>query len=247
MSPHITPDELDSLALEKGDAAAETKVIEVTTPLVISMVKQMLRSSSLRPHAQDLQAEGLLGALKAIRRYDGRGHLMPYLAGCVLMELRRAARGYYSSIGAHIAAEDDLNFQDSIFKDTVWFEETVSGQMPDHVRRMMENRNRLFNYLKHSGLSPFEREVILRRWGIYWRRASTNPRYGIAARTMRSHSCDEIGLDYGLTGERIRQIQRGIMAKLGITTKPAKAPRTRRLEIPVSSHRSKQMSTSRLY
>lgn len=236
---HLVSDALDALALRKGDAVAEAEAVEAVTPLVLGLVKRQLRASSLRPHAEDLRAEGLIAALKAIRRYDGRGPLTPYLAGCVLLELRRAARKYYSPVGAHIAADDrELNFEDPIFRghavfgghddDDKGLEESIGAvPMPDHAQNLASDRRRLFLWLRHRGLSAFEREVILRRWGIYWQKASAaSGFYRRQARAMHPHTLDEIGRDYDLSGERIRQIQADILVKLGNEARPKTVPRT---------------------
>lgn len=217
----LATDALDALALRAaaGDRMAEEQVLKSVGAVINAAVTKCCRATTLRPHREDLQSEATFAAILAIRRFDGRRPLMTYLAPCVSLSLKRAARMWWSPEGAHITTNDytfDVNapiFRP--YKDLVRKNGDEYLMAPkSNEQSCAEDREFLLRWLRDRGLSPLEREVVLRRWGVYWKNGTGTAE---EAEAMTPHSLKQIAADHGLSGARIWQIYAKARLKAEIT------------------------------
>lgn len=228
----MSPDEIDRLALlaARGDREAEDRVIRAVTPIILKVASRIpsLLWEGMQRHYETVRAEGFLSTVRAIRRYDGRrGRFTAYLKPCLWGDMRRQARQLMSPIGAHARDNAVLDLEQPTFTRCVTEEVAARQVTVEHAisqaRRSAAARHALMKRLQR--LSPFEREILLRRWGIPVMRASRNEYARQAAINVRAESLREIAADYELSSEMIRRLQMRAMARINLDTKPGAASR----------------------
>ena len=225
-------DELNAMGMRAaaGDRQAEAQAIAAIGPLVRSIVTKVVGNiARLVERRDDLEQEGFAAATAAIRRYDGRAFLIPYLRRRVSGHVRTEARAFFSRLGASTPKRDALDLSRSVFLDYIACGDHCGMAMaaaPDHsdgAAHLRSVRHRIMQWLRR--LTPAEKDIVLRRWGVPPERASRNRWAALRAHHSRRESLAEIGEEYGVSGETIRQIQARALVKLGIQDIPDRVQR----------------------
>lgn len=125
VKPDHTGNREDALweAFAKGDLQARQELVEQYTPLVVNVIRRLLRRLPARLSVRELLGAGTLGLLQAIDGFDGvdymrfPGYARQRIRGAVLDEMRhqdpltRDQRRHYHRICAAIASLSRLHHQ----------------------------------------------------------------------------------------------------------------------------------------
>ena len=208
-SARFAADELDSLALKAaaGDRAAEAQVIVGVVDLAWCIGDDATTRTSLERAFDDIFGDVLVEAVRAVRRYDGRGRISRYIGSTLRSAVRGHTRRYLSRIGAAaIPVRGRLDFTRGALSAPGLYDDAPDRRNDDDGDRRLDLpvlRERVARLL--SALDSREREVVRRRFGLYGSEPETQ-RYIAAA--------------MGISHQRVAQIERAAMYRLGARATP---------------------------
>ena len=206
----VAADVLDRLGLEAaaGDRAAEAQVLVGVVALAWLIVHNYTAPRAALVSAfDDIFGDVLVETVRAVRRYDGRGHLSTFVGGTLRKAVRGHARSYFSRIGeGGVPRRGQLDLTRPGFRaphDTKEILELPHEEHADDRLDVPALRERVTHIL--SALGEREREVVRRRFGLF----------GSAPETHR-----EIAAGLGVTRQRVAQIERAAMYRIGARAEP---------------------------
>lgn len=241
-----TFDVVDELAFRavNGDRQAADAAIRVLEPLLAKIARQVAKKAGGRRVEDDVYGDVLLGAAKALTRYDGgRGRAAVFVEKTARLYAKQRSHGYLSQIAAHKRERTVVDFDQPAFRgytplsqvdgDGDQIEEQIAGILSSEYadREHRYQVNRWIGYRLWKRLESLEREVTQRKLGIP-PRARTLGHLGPnkrAARlaTNRPESYDEIARSLGVSRESVRNIVKRAIPKLGLDEMPAPVGRNR--------------------
>lgn len=207
--PLLTREEEYDLAVraKNGDSWARNRICEANSRFVISVAKKFQGRGLL---LEDLISEGNIGLLTAIDKFEPEKgyHFISYAVWWIRQSIMKAIADKSRMVRLPINRQDQA---DELGIDVCSLDTPIGSDLDSTMGDLIESSDigpeeeALEISLKEAidkildSLSDKEREIIMMRYGL---------------RDHKQMSLKEVGEVYGLTKERIRQIEKKVISKI---------------------------------
>jgi RNA polymerase sigma factor (sigma-70 family) len=203
----VTNEELVEL-YRNGDKRALDKLIEQNKGIVFKIVNKFYTQGTSPINKEDLEQEGFIGLMTAADKYrldmENKAQFITYAVHWIYRNIYSLAIGrstkdignnkFYNnctSLNVPIGIDEDIELMETIEDDNNDYINIDEQIYLKQIRTDLESVMAKCNSLR-------EREILQFRYGWHTRQMTMN----------------EIGDIYGITGERVRQLQSGALRKL---------------------------------